>query len=202
MIYVIMYRGVSRGDTPGGWIALAAVFVIGSVVAGTAAGFFLGGMGTAVSPDGRATIVALLALAGIVIATGEVLRGWRIPVLQWNRETPREWLLHRPLLGAFRTGLAIGSGFATRIGFWLWYVVPLAAFASGSVVAGAAIFGMYAVVRALVPVVLAGSIAVRSGSSIPSMHDLQDKLTNRQTEAQTTLSLAMLVLGVAYVVVT
>lgn len=50
---------------------------------------------------------------------------------------------------------AIGVGATTRIGYWLWYAIPVGCFASGSRSFGAALFAAYAATRATLPVVLA-----------------------------------------------
>jgi hypothetical protein len=55
---------------------------------------------------------------------------------------------HGPLAWATRNGLALGVGATSRIGFWLWYVVPLAALLSASPAWGAALYGCYGAVRA------------------------------------------------------
>jgi hypothetical protein len=41
-----------------------------------------------------------------------------------------------------RNGSALGLGWSSRIGFWLWYVVPAAAVLSGSPLLGAAVWGI------------------------------------------------------------
>src|SRR5207302_1566920 len=41
----------------------------------------------------------------------------------------------------------LGFGFTTRIGFWLFFVIPLGAFLTGSVWMGALVYGMYAATR-------------------------------------------------------
>jgi hypothetical protein len=57
--------------------------------------------------------------------------------------------MHRGPLGwATRNGLALGIGATSRIGFWLWYVMPVTALLSASPLAGAAIYGLYGALRA------------------------------------------------------
>jgi hypothetical protein len=45
-------------------------------------------------------------------------------------------------------GAAIGVGASSRIEFWLWYVVPLGALLSGSVLSGVALYAIYGLARA------------------------------------------------------
>lgn len=52
-----------------------------------------------------------------------------------------------PVKRAIQNGLALGCGATSRIGFWLWYVVPLGAFLVATPWAGAAIYGAYGVTR-------------------------------------------------------
>lgn len=105
-------------------------------------------------------MAALLAVVAGVAGAVE-LSGRRITVLQCDRETPRRWVDQGALRWAVKTGMALGVGGTTRIGFWLWFVVPLGAFLVGDVAAAVAIYGTYAVVRGLGPVgvILAGKIA-------------------------------------------
>lgn len=46
-------------------------------------------------------------------------------------------------------GATLGVGASTRIGFWLWYVVPFAALLFGNPLLGAMIYGTYATVRGM-----------------------------------------------------
>ncbi len=43
--------------------------------------------------------------------------------------------------------MTLGLGATTRIGFWLWYVVPIAALLGGRPALGAAVYGLYGLVR-------------------------------------------------------
>ena len=62
--------------------------------------------------------------------------------VQRNAETPASWLERENLLVAAWNGLALGAGFVTRLGYWLWWVLPLVVFetaaAPDGLLAGAA----------------------------------------------------------------
>jgi len=95
----------------------------------------------------RAAVVTVFALVGLMIGTLEVL-GKRVPILQRDGETPISWLAKSPYLWAVQNGASLGVGAGSRLGFWLWYVIPVGAFASGTPMVGAACFGLYGLVRA------------------------------------------------------
>jgi hypothetical protein len=69
---------------------------------------------------------------GLVAATASVVlisaAFSREEPVQWNAETPGSWLEREDLLVAAWNGLALGAGFVTRLGFWLWWVLPLVVF--------------------------------------------------------------------------
>jgi hypothetical protein len=48
----------------------------------------------------------------------------------------------------------MGVGISTRLGFWLWYAVPVAAVVSGETLSGVIVFGTYALVRATAPIAI------------------------------------------------
>jgi hypothetical protein len=75
------------------------------------------------------------------------LCGRRVAPPQLDCETPRGWLRKGPLLWAVQNGLALGFGATSRIGFLVWYAVPLGALLSGEPILGAAIYGAYGLVR-------------------------------------------------------
>ncbi len=53
-----------------------------------------------------------------------------------------------PLLWAARNGTSLGFGGLSRLGFVLWYVVPVASLLSGAPLLGAGIWAMYGFARA------------------------------------------------------
>lgn len=89
---------------------------------------------------------SLFAVVAVVVGVMD-LSGRGLGLLQYNRETPRRWLYGRPLRWAMFNGAMLGAGFTSRIGFWLWYVVPISALLSGTPPIGAFIYGCYGLVR-------------------------------------------------------
>ena len=173
MINVIRFHGVLRGRHLGRWQTKALVFLTAASVAGVMAGAGLGYGGSLVAADARAALLSAFSLAMILVACYEVVAHKVVRPLQINRETNQEWRRLGPVMSALLNGSALGAGFATRIGYWLWYVVPASAFYFASPVIGAVIFGTYAMGRTAVPVILASVLA-----SAPSRspHDFQDHL--------------------------
>lgn len=71
-----------------------------------------------------------------------------------------------PLRWAIRNGLSLGFGATSRIGFSLWYAVPLGALLLGSPLLGAAVYGTYGLLRAVAaPLLLLASVLSRADVS-------------------------------------
>ena len=71
-----------------------------------------------------------------------------------------------PLWWAIRNGVTLGFGATSRIGFLLWYVVPIGALLFGSPALGAAIYGTYELVRgAAAPAILLGTWRLKADVS-------------------------------------
>lgn len=121
---------------------VAGVVLVLSAIAGAAlTGALIGLLGAALRPETR----ALLAVA----ATSAVLVGAVIRAVPWqlDRETDTRWLGYQDWRTAAYNGLALGLGFTTRIGFWLFYLVPLTAFVVADPVLGALGYAAFAVSR-------------------------------------------------------
>lgn len=116
------------------------------LVAGAFVGATLGLVGSLVSGEVRAALAALGAMIAIAIGTVEAF-GSRVPLIQLDRETPFRWLKPGAIQWAIRNGMSLGIGAGSRLGFWLWYVIPLGSFLSGDLVVGAVGFGLYGLTR-------------------------------------------------------
>lgn len=125
-----------------------AAYAIAGTLAAAGTGAVLGLLGGLVPGSLRAVLAALVSLVAVGLGLLE-LTGRRIPVVQVDRETPYEWLGPGSLPWAVRNGAALGFGARTRLGFWLWYVIPIAAFLSGEPIVGAVGYGAYGLVRTL-----------------------------------------------------
>lgn len=130
-----------------------------ATLAGALAGGLLGWAGRLTPSPGRVGFVCTLAAAGALFAVVGGVAGVRL-LPQVDRETEQRLLHHGPLRWAMENGALLGLGFASRLGTWLWYAVPVAAFATGSPAEGAIVYAVYGGVRLLVPSVLA-ALSVR-----------------------------------------
>jgi hypothetical protein len=122
--------------------AMASIVLLGSaVVGGLLTGSALGLLGAAFGP---ATRLALVGLAAVALLGGALSQ---VPPWQLNRETNRRWLEYENWRTAALNGFALGLGFTTRLGFWLFYVVLLSAFAVADPVVSALGYAAFAVSR-------------------------------------------------------
>lgn len=136
-----------RNQAGTSWVAKATVFSAVATVAAVTTGALLGFLGGLIPNDVRVGGATLLALAAVAIGVLELRsKGVRLP--QVNHETPRSWIHAGGLRWAARNGWALGIGAMSRIGFWLWYVVPISALLSGHPLLGATLYGTYGFVRA------------------------------------------------------
>jgi len=126
----------------------AILYSLSTAFAGLVSGGLLGLAGSFVPLNARVAAATLLGLVAVVAAALE-LSGRRLHLLQCNRETPQSWVHKGPAKWAIQNGLALGCGATSRIGFWLWYSVPLGAFLLASPLAGAAIYGLYGATRGM-----------------------------------------------------
>lgn len=122
------------------------VYVVTGTLVGAAAGALTASAGSLLTTEARSALGALFALAATGLGLAEV-SGNRVALVQINRETPFFWLESGPVKWAMRNGATIGFGGLTRLGFWLWFVIPVGAIVSGSPLIGALGWGAYAFVR-------------------------------------------------------
>ena len=108
----------------------------------------LGTIGSLISLNIRIAIASLLGLIAIILAIIE-LSGRNIQLLQCDRETPQRWVHRGPLWWAFQNGLALGCGIANRLGFLLWYVIPIGSLLVANPIWGLIIYGTYSTVRGM-----------------------------------------------------
>lgn len=137
---------MERNQGGRGWAAKALIFSVSASLAGMATGATLGATGTVLPLEIRVAVASLLALASVFIGGLELL-GMRVYLPQIDRETPQRWLHKGALTWALLNGLSLGVGATSRLGFWLWYIIPLGAFLFADPILGAAIYGAYSLVR-------------------------------------------------------
>jgi hypothetical protein len=138
---------VHRNQGSSTWVVKAASFNLAAAAAGFALGSALGALGGLVSTGGRSRALLIAGAAAVVIVALE-LRGHRLGPPQRDRETPQRWLHHGSLAWSARNGVALGAAVTSRIGFWLWYAVPVGAFLSASPLVGGLVYGLYGAMRA------------------------------------------------------
>lgn len=144
---------MSRNQSAGTHWRKAFVFAGCSAAGGLLAGGSLGFFGSTLSEPVRLAIGTLGFPALAVVAVLEC-QGRRIRLPQRNKETPQRWIHEGPLRWALNNGFSLGLGFGSRLGFWLWYVIPLLAVVLGDVWLSAALYGTYGATRGL------GTVAV------------------------------------------
>lgn len=135
------------------WRASAAAFMASATTVGVLSGALAGSVGSLVPLDVRIAAAFGLCAIGVVVGLVELVFGKHL-VVQCNRETPKSWVGRGAAKWALMNGAALGFGASSRLGFSLWYVAPCAALLSGSALAGAFLYGLYAFVRASAPVAL------------------------------------------------
>jgi len=136
-----------RSSTP---LRKANASVAGGAFGGAATGAALGFLASTVPARPRAAVATITLLS---VAAGMAFlfhRPW-----QRNTETSQLLLEKGPLRWAFLNGALLGVGFTSRIGFWLWYVIPITVWMSGSAIAGMAVWGLYGGARLLASGVVA-----------------------------------------------
>lgn len=100
------------------------MFVVSAAAAGSALGALLGAIGALIPEGVRWACVTLLTLSASYVGARELLGRQFLP-WQRNRETPRVWLDQSSMWWAAKNGAALGVGVTSRVGFWVFYVVPL-----------------------------------------------------------------------------
>ena len=148
------------------WSVTVAAFALGAAVAATVAGALLGALGMLL-PGGftghARTVVLALAL---VAAFAADLSARAVPGPR--RQVDERWLdRYRGWVYGLGFGAQLGLGIVTVVTSAATYVVLLCALASGDPVAGAAIMGLYGVLRGLTPLLAAG---VRTPQHLMALH--------------------------------
>ena len=130
------------------WAAVLTglIYALAGALAGAGTGALLALIGATLPSTVFAVGGILLAMAGVGLGLAEAVGGHLRP-WQCDRETPQRWAREGALRWAVRNGATLGVGMSSRIGFWLWYAVPLAALASREPLLGALIYGAYSLTR-------------------------------------------------------
>jgi len=119
---------------------------LGAVVLGAALGVF----GSVLDRPSRLALV-VATLGAVMIGALAGPKPWQL-----DRETAMSWLDLQDWRTAAFNGISLGLGFTTRIGFWLYYLVIVAAVMAPSYLLAAAIVGSYGFGRVFLSLVQAG----------------------------------------------
>ncbi len=117
---------------------------------GAATGAVVGLAGALLTLNAR--VVAGTVLAALLVLA-PLASPRRLP--QVNRETEQSLLGRGPFLWALANGFLLGLGFTSRIGYWIFYLVPVGCFVVGSPGYGALIWGAYGFTRLGIAALLA-----------------------------------------------
>jgi hypothetical protein len=173
--------GVHRMKRASSLPAKAAVSVV-ATVSGALAGWVVALVSGLLSFADRAQVVFRLA---VVLTLMPLLR---LPLPQRDVETPQALLSAGPLVWAAGNGGLLGLGIASRIGFWVWYVLPLGVFALAQPVLGLCLWEVYGFTRLTALAVVAAGM--RPGD------DAAARLTSRLIEMRSRMRPAMTWLAV------
>lgn len=143
----------------------ASVLVVSAAAAGSAAGATVGFVGASVPDEirGSAGWLLMLSLCLVVLADG---LGLDVPLPQRDKETPRRWADEPMASWAVKAGVALGLAVTNRLGFVIWYAIPVLVFSMGSVALGALSWATYAFARTTVTMV-EGRVRARRGQFGP-----------------------------------
>ena len=189
---------MSRNKASVGWVTGKAItYALSSALAGLTAGTVLGAAGGLLSLEARLAIGSILALVAIAVGSLELL-GRRVLLPQFDCETPRRWVDKGALQWAVRNGLALGFGGTSRIGFLLWYAIPIGALISGGPLLGAAIYGTYALIRGVAAPLM---LLVLRGRKSRLKVDPIDWSIHHEEHARVLAASQLLLLGVVVAIV-
>lgn len=121
------------------------LYVLAGTAAGAAAGTLLGVAGSILDEPARLAVGTLLGAALAVLGVRAMVRGGAPP--QLDRETPIRWVERGPIFWPLANGAALGLGAASRLGFWLWYSIPVGCFLVATPLLSGLIWASYGFAR-------------------------------------------------------
>jgi hypothetical protein len=165
-----------RADT----LFAAAIFLAVSIVVAALAGATLGALGQLVALPIR-SVLGICAVLAIAVAAVSRPLPW-----QFERETSIRWLEYQDWRTAAYNSASLSLGFTTRIGFWMFYLVPIGAFMSGHALVGALVYSIYGTARSGASLVMVVA-AMRSAR-------ITDKVLNLYASLRTVGDIALFAL--------
>jgi hypothetical protein len=187
---------VTRNQANSSWIAKALIYALAATTAGALAGFAAGMLGSVLSYDVRTATATLAALIAAGLAAAE-LAGRHLCPIEFDRETPQRWLHYGPIRWAMLNGVALGTGAVSRLGFWLWYAIPLAGLLSADPLLGALVWAAYGLARAIAATVMIVAARRRGGVDAVGLWLVRRNPTARRAAAAGLAVLAILVAATA-----
>jgi hypothetical protein len=130
------------------------LFIGAGTLASLATGAALGFLGSFVPPAIRLTLLSVVVAGLAVVGLTQLISRRVIKPWQLDRETSQRWLRRGVTSWSVKNGMALGFGATSRLGYWLWYLVPVGAFVSGEATSAAVIYGLYGLSRTLPAMVL------------------------------------------------
>jgi hypothetical protein len=185
---------VARNQHSQGWKTKLTVYVVSATMVAGASGAILGFLGSLLPADARIGIATVLGLVAVALGLLEAL-GPRIVLLQCNRETPQAWVARGPLRWALLNGAALGFGGGTRLGFWLWYAIPIGAFLFGTPAVGALVYGAFGATRTA-----AAGLLMEIGHRQDDFHVVTDWLFTAAPLARLLAACVLLTVGLTIIV--
>jgi len=92
--------------------------------------------------------ILVMGIGCLLLVTGLIeISGRRVPLVQWNRETPRSWVSGSLTTWTVKNGAILGSGVFTRLGFAGWYLMPCVVLVSPNLALSVLVFGAYGLTR-------------------------------------------------------
>lgn len=149
------------------WGITVTAFLLGATLAGAAAGFVLGLLGSLVLGDGIGAHARLLVLAGgLVVAVALELVPAAVPGP--NRQVNERWLDEfRGWVYGVGFGAQLGLGITTVVTSAATYVAMFAAFLSADPGWGALVFGVFGAIRGVTPLL---AVRVRGPEQLRDFH--------------------------------
>jgi hypothetical protein len=145
-LYGLAYLGPAHSPGIRRWMPLSTVYVSSAMLASSATGSLLGVSGAMVSQPTRDALLSMAAFALLALGILD-LANHPVRLIQFDRGRPHPSANSSPLKWTIKNGSALGTGFSSRIGFWMWFLIPVSSYWTGDFAKGAFVFGVYGLCR-------------------------------------------------------
>jgi hypothetical protein len=186
---------VVHGGRRSRYLVSLTLHALGATLAAALVGLLAGALGALLgAPWGQIGLIVVGAFA-LIYALRELL-GLPIPVPDRHQQVPLWWRsFYSPPVTAVLYGFGLGIGYLTYLSFGTYFVVTIAAFASGNPLVGAALCAPFGLARAI-SVVMAnrGADVDDRPSGIDRIDDLAESRWPKVANAITLLLVCLLAL--------